>query len=148
MDDSVSLALAHAIAGAERALLAHLASALAARGHHGAGPAVIGFRGQLDCGPNHAAEIARRLGVSRQMVSKTVRELEAKGFLSQTPDPEKGNRKVIVFTEAGMLLMSDARAVLAALDAALAAEGMGAELSVLEAGLGRLTAALGRIAQG
>jgi len=137
MVDSLTLRLALAIGEAERALLGHLAQALAARGYRGASPSALGFLGQLDCGVNHGSEIARRLGVSRQMVAKTVRELTAAGFLEVAPDPEKGNRKVILFTDLGMRLIADTRAILADLDARVAgafgAEGAGSAIAALEA---------------
>jgi len=116
MVESRALRLAVALMGAERALLDHLAAALGARGHADVTPSALGFLAQLDCGVNSAAEIARRIGVSRQMVSKTVREMAEAGFLSLAPDPEKGNRKQILFTARGRQLMADARRALADLD--------------------------------
>jgi DNA-binding MarR family transcriptional regulator len=78
--------------------------------------------GQLDCGVNYASDVARALGVSRQMVAKTVADLVRKGWLKQVPDPERGNRKVIRFTAKGERVMSDARAILEEMDGLLDAE--------------------------
>lgn len=138
-----SLRLAQALLAAERALLEHLSEALAERGHRaGVSPAALGFLGQLDCGETSAAEIARRLGVTRQMVSKTAREMEKAGLLALAPDPERRNRKVIRFTPAGERVMADARAALAALDARFARYGGLAAIAELTTRLEDLTARL------
>jgi len=142
---SGSLRLALALSRVHGTLMGLLVEALVGRGHANASAATLGFLGQLDCGVNHAAEIARRLGVSRQMVSRTVRELERQGVLTLAPDPEKGNRKVILFTEEGRRLMDDARAVLAELDGALAREGSGARLPALIGELEAFDRALGTV---
>lgn len=116
MADSRSLRLALLLGRSHATLMDWLLVQLHARGHKDLAVPALEFMGQLDCGINYASEVARALGVSRQMVAKTVLDLSRKGWLEQRPDPEKGNRKVIVFTAAGERVMSDARAVLAELD--------------------------------
>lgn len=116
MAESRSLQLLFQLADAQKLLVEHVAHRLTALGYSGVTSGALGFLGQLDCGPNHASEIARRLGVSRQMVAKTVTEMEHKGWLEQVPDPHLRNRKLIRFTAAGEQLMSNARATLAELD--------------------------------
>ncbi|GAB4149071.1 MAG: winged helix DNA-binding protein [Sphingomonadales bacterium] len=116
MAESQSLRLLFELGAAQARLMDWLAAQLAKRGHAGVTPSALGFLGQLDCGPNHAAAVARRLGVSRQMVAKTVAEMAAKGWLELVPDPVLRNRKVIEFTIQGERLMADSRAILAQLD--------------------------------
>ncbi len=54
--------------------------------------------------PTHMAELARRLAISRQAVHKTVGELARRGLLALLDDPERGNSKLVVYTERGRLL--------------------------------------------
>lgn len=119
MAESRSLRLALLLGRAHAALMDWLVARLHTCGHKALTVPALEFMGQLDCGINYASEVARALGVSRQMVAKTVMDLSRKGWLEQSPDPEKGNRKVIVFTAEGERIMSDARTVLADLDTRL-----------------------------
>lgn len=80
------------------------------------------FLGALDCGPNHAAELARGMGISRQAVHKKIKELEALGWLQTVSDTELGNQRVILFTAEGERMMSCARKHFAELDKALLAQ--------------------------
>lgn len=77
----------------------------------------LSFMGSLDCGENFAAALARSLGISRQAVHKTVRELETAGWLKTRPDDALGNQRVIVFTQEGERMMACARGHFLALDA-------------------------------
>lgn len=117
MVESHSLSLVFLLGEAQDALMAHVAGQLDARGHTGVTTSALGFLGQLDCGVNYASAIAEKLGVSRQMIAKTVAEMERKRWLEQGADPARRNRKVIRFTCEGERLMADARQVLAELDA-------------------------------
>jgi len=51
--------------------------------------------------PTSMAELARRLAISRQAVHKTVAELVRRGILDVRDDPEKGNAKLVVYTDKG-----------------------------------------------
>ncbi len=51
--------------------------------------------------PMSMAEISRRLGISRQAVHKTVVELVRRGILKVQDDPERGNSKLVVYTDKG-----------------------------------------------
>lgn len=82
--------------------------------------------GNLDCGATHAAQIAQRMQVSRQAISKTLRELQSLGFVSLEDDQSRRNQKLVVMTERGMRLAVDARAQLHAIETEIAAE-IGAE---------------------
>jgi len=77
-------------------------------------PASLNFLSTLECGINYASEIARNIGVSRQMVAKTVKELCNKGYLEQVEST--GKQKQIVFTEKGELLIAESRKILSNID--------------------------------
>jgi DNA-binding MarR family transcriptional regulator len=51
--------------------------------------------------PTSMSELARRLAISRQAVHKTVAELARRGILEIRGDPERGNSKLVVYTERG-----------------------------------------------
>jgi DNA-binding MarR family transcriptional regulator len=51
--------------------------------------------------PMSMAEIARRLAISRQAVHKTVNELARRGVLEIRDDPERGNSKLVSYTQRG-----------------------------------------------
>jgi len=121
MVDSLSLRLVFALEGARERILQQVSLTLAGKGYD-VSPATLGFLGQLDCGPNWSAELARQMGVSRQMVHKTVRDLVAQGYLCLYDDPARGNQKIIRFTETGTQLMVEARRALRTLDDHLAAK--------------------------
>ncbi len=76
--------------------------------------------GNLDCGTTHAAAVADRMGVSRQAIARTLREMEASGYLRLERDPVRQNQKVIVMTPEGEKLALAARAALAETEAVLA----------------------------
>jgi len=92
----------------------YLSNTLKSNGYKFASPSALNFLSALECGVNYASEIARNLGVSRQMVAKTVKELCLAGYLEQLSGV--GKQKKIVFTITGELLMSDARKLLAEID--------------------------------
>ena len=142
MVESDSLSLAFQFAQAHDALLAYLAAELTARGHEGITVSALGFLAQLDCGVNQASAIAQKLGVSRQMIAKTVAEMERAGWLVQERDAQRRNRKVIRFTAAGEQLMADTRLVLAELDQTLTAQSGVGFVSDLAERLSRLTNSL------
>lgn len=77
--------------------------------------------GNLDCGATHAAQIAERMQVSRQAVSKTLRELQSLGLLTLVDDPARGNQKLVVMTERGRELAIVARRQLQVIEAEIAA---------------------------
>jgi len=115
--DSQSLKLAFASRRLHEAILHRVASRLISMGYEAATPAALDFLGALECGDNHASEIARMMGVSRQWVAKNVAQFCRLGYLEQIPGAGRGKR--IVFTTRGEALMADARRELAALDAIL-----------------------------
>jgi len=112
--DSQSLQLVFATSNAYDALINFLSEELTRQNYEFISPSVLTFLGSLECGVNYGSDIARNLGVSRQMVAKTVKDLTRKGYL-QTED-DTGKKKRILFTNHGEALMADARKVLADLD--------------------------------
>lgn len=84
--------------------------------------AQLTFFGALDCGATHAAGVAGRLGISRQAVSRTAREMEAQGLLRLCPDEDRLNHNLLVMTERGEALAMAGRAALAEIEARLGPE--------------------------
>lgn len=119
MVDSLTLRLYHASRAFQSRVADALVTVLQARGHQGLGAGQLAFLAELDCGANHAAEMARRAGVSRQAVHKQVKELVARGLLEFSVDDTRRNQKVISFTTAGTALMAECRQLLAEMDDAL-----------------------------
>jgi len=96
--------------------------------------------GNLDCGATHAARIAQRMRVSRQAISKSLRELQRLGFIRLEDDPERRNQKLVVMTERGTELALEARGELREIEAEIAdhigASAMEALRLALEKGWG------------
>lgn len=93
---------------------------MAARGHPPLTEAQTALLSNLDCGTTYASAAATRMGISRQAVYRTVRELAALGLLRLDDDTEKRNQKLIVMTDKANTLVTDARACLTEIEAELA----------------------------
>jgi DNA-binding MarR family transcriptional regulator len=115
MVGSRSLRLVAASGVVRARVVAWVARGLAEDGFDGVSPSALEFLDVLDCGVTVAADVARSIGVSRQMVAKTVKELSDLGLLEQTGG--KGRRKEIQFTDRGERLMARVRERLRELDA-------------------------------
>ena len=96
--------------------------------------------GNLDCGATHAAQIAHRMQVSRQAISKSLRELQALGFIQLENDHDRRNQKLVVMTKRGLQLAVAARSELRDIETAIArrigAEAIAALRGALEKGWG------------
>jgi DNA-binding MarR family transcriptional regulator len=92
---------------------------MAERGHTELTIPHLIFLANLDCGVTHASLVARRMGVSRQAVFRTVRELQELDILLLEADPERRNQKIIQMTSRGGKVVTDARACLEAVEAAI-----------------------------
>jgi DNA-binding MarR family transcriptional regulator len=114
MVESHSLQLILAAAQVQESTSLFVSKSLTDKGYKSATPSFLNFLSTLECGVNYGSEIARALGVSRQMVAKTVKALCSAGYLEQRDG--LGKQKEIVFTETGEMLMSDARQLLADID--------------------------------
>ncbi len=117
MVESHSLPLVLAAAQVHEKITLYLSESLKKKGYKFISPSMLNFLSTLECGINYGSEIARTLGVSRQMVAKTVKELCKANYLEQREG--LGRQKEIVFTEVGELLMSDARQLLSGVDKVL-----------------------------
>ena len=117
MVESQSLQLVLSAAQVHEKISFYLSTSLKKQGYEFASPSILNFLSTLECGVNYGSEIARTLGVSRQMVAKTVKELCNANYLEQREG--LGKQKEIVFTNTGELLMSDARQLLADVDKVL-----------------------------
>jgi DNA-binding MarR family transcriptional regulator len=59
-------------------------------------------------------ELARRAGVTKQAMMVVVDELEVRGFVRRTPDPDDGRAKVVRLTARGRTLGAECRRAVAA----------------------------------
>ncbi|WP_211317027.1 MarR family winged helix-turn-helix transcriptional regulator [Arenicella xantha] len=114
MLESQSLQLIQSAQRLNDLITQYLSQRLVEKGYESLTPSLLAFLSILECGVNYGSEIARNLGVTRQMVSKTVKQLCQLGYLEQIDGV--GKQKEIHFTETGEYLMSDARQLLAELD--------------------------------
>ncbi len=114
MVDSISLQILLHASQVQVAISIYLSKHLQEKGYDSVTPAILGFISHLECGVNYGSEIARQMGVSRQMVAKTVKELCNAGYLEQKKG--HGKQKEIRFTKKGKQLVSDARTLLSGLD--------------------------------
>jgi DNA-binding MarR family transcriptional regulator len=80
----------------------------------------------LDPDGTTVAELARRLGVTRQTTHQAVHGLLALGLLEQVPDPSSARNRLIRITAEGVRVHRRAQATLAVIEDALA-ERIGAE---------------------
>ena len=62
-------------------------------------------------------ELARRAGVTKQAMMVVVDDLEVRGFVRRTPDPEDGRAKVVRLTARGRTLAAECRRAVAAVEA-------------------------------
>jgi len=56
----------------------------------------------VDLEGTRSTELARRLGISKQAVGKTINELEEKGLLKRVADCADGRAFLVSFTDAGV----------------------------------------------
>lgn len=131
MADSRSLKLVHLVSNFERRVQKWLVELLHGKGFTGLTQSQLSFLGALDCGPNNASQIANDLGITRQAVHKTVKELEILGWLRSEADPIRRNQRIITFTDEGERMMSEARALFKQLDERLFANWKPNELDAV-----------------
>lgn len=112
--ESQSLKLIQSASRLNDVITKYLSERLVEKGYTSLTPSLLSFLSILECGVNYGSEIARNLGVTRQMVAKTVKELCRLGYLEQIDSA--GKQKEIHFTENGEYLMSDARQLLSEVD--------------------------------
>ena len=122
-----------------RVLIDELHAELARRGHPDMRP-MHGFVFQaIGPGGTTAAELGRRLGISKQAAGKTIDTLQQLGYLERGPDPGDARRKVVRLTDRAVDALGLSARIFDDLRARWA-EILGAErLRALEADLRRVT---------
>jgi DNA-binding MarR family transcriptional regulator len=97
-----------------------LVERLHARGHGPVQRAHITVLGNIHTEGTRLVELARRLGVTRQAASQMVQQIEQKGFLERTPDPEDARAVLVRHTSAGRALLLDALTLMNEIEAGYA----------------------------
>jgi DNA-binding MarR family transcriptional regulator len=122
-------------------LIDELHAELARQGHPEARP-LHGFVFQaIGRDGTTAAELGRRLGVSKQAAGKTIDSLERLGYLERGTDPRDARRKVVRLTDRGVDVLTRSARIFEHLRARWA-RVLGAErLRALEADLRKMTPA-------
>jgi DNA-binding MarR family transcriptional regulator len=116
-----NIALGQLLLSAQQWTFQGVLNLMAERGHAEFTVAHLMFLANLDCGVTHAALVARRLGITRQAVYRTTRELQDLDVLALESDPQRRNQKVIRMTPRGLKVVSIARACLDEVEAAIRA---------------------------
>ena len=114
-----TIALGQLLLNAQQWTFQGVLNLMAERGHAEFTVAHLMFLANLDCGVTHAALVARRLGVTRQAVYRTTRELQDLDVLALESDPQRRNQKIIRMTPRGLQVVSVARACLDAVESAI-----------------------------
>ncbi|MFF0271061.1 MarR family winged helix-turn-helix transcriptional regulator [Kribbella sp. NPDC004536] len=73
-------------------------------------------------GPVTIGTLAEQLGVTQQAASKTVADLEKRGYVRRRPDPEDARARQVALTDRGDAVIAAARNHRAALDLEMRAE--------------------------
>lgn len=113
IDASARQPLGQLLINATQWMSVSLLHLMRARGHSDLSSAHLAFFCSLDCGTTHASNVARRMGISRQAVYKTTKELQHLGVLELLVDPSDRRQKVISMTKRGERIALDARASMA-----------------------------------
>jgi DNA-binding MarR family transcriptional regulator len=110
--------IARRLLAAHRALAADLVLELEERGWPGlrASQAALVLNVDRRSG-TRLTELARRAGITKQATMVVVDELEVRGLVRRTPDPEDGRAKVVRLTARGRTLAAECRRAVAAVEA-------------------------------
>jgi DNA-binding MarR family transcriptional regulator len=93
--------LALLLLGGFEAMVDDVVAQLASRGHAGVRPVHEFALRAIDGGAHNAADLGRRLSVSRQAAAKTIAALEQMGYVDRVADARDGRRKRLVVTPRG-----------------------------------------------
>jgi DNA-binding MarR family transcriptional regulator len=96
--------IAPAIGAASRGVTAALMAHVSACGFEGVTPALAGLMPLLDAEGARVGVLALRAGVTKQAVSQLLRELEARGYVEQAPDPADTRARIVRLTPLGEAL--------------------------------------------
>jgi DNA-binding MarR family transcriptional regulator len=112
--------IARLLLRAVRAVQSTYIERLQQRGHPGLRtghiPVFAGLNAEGDTG-TRITDLANRAGMTRQMMGRLVRELEALGYLSTATHPDDQRAVVVTMTEHGQSIRTGAAAVIAELEA-------------------------------
>lgn len=95
-----------------RSLVDHAQQELAERGYPDHRPVHDFALRAIASGAETAAELARRLQVSRQAAAKTIATLESRGYVTAAADPTDGRRRRLLVTDRGFGLLREGEAVI------------------------------------
>ena len=119
--DPQSLELSLAAHFAAWAMLDEVSARLAAEGYGDTRSADGVIVQHLVDWPRSVSDLAARMGVTQQAASKSVADLEARGYLARRPDPDDGRVRRVTLTDRGHAVVEAARRHRAAVDAEVAA---------------------------
>ena len=130
--------IARLLLRAVRAVQATYIERLQQRGHPGLRtghiPVFAGLNTEGDDG-TRITDLANRAGMTRQMMGRLVRELEALGYLATAAHPDDQRAVVVTMTEHGQSIRTEAAAVIAELEADYAVLLKDPELASLKGAL-------------
>ena len=115
--------IARLLLRAVRAVQSTYIERLQQRGHPGLRTGHIPVFAGLDAegdggdGGTRITDLANRAGMTRQMMGRLVRELEALGYLATATHPDDQRAVVVTMTERGQSIRTEAAAVIAELEA-------------------------------
>ncbi|WP_432893443.1 MarR family winged helix-turn-helix transcriptional regulator [Kribbella sp. CA-245084] len=94
--------LALLLLGGFRSLVDDATDQLAQRGYHDVRPVHDFAMRAIAAGADNAAELGRRLSVSKQAAAKTIAVLQDRGYVTRDADPLDGRRKRLQVTDLGL----------------------------------------------
>lgn len=121
-----------------RSLVDHAQRELADRGYPDHRPVHDFALRAIARGAENAAELARRLQVSRQAAAKTIATLESRGYVVAAADPTDRRRKRLILTDRGLDLLREGEAVITEMRDRWAAEIGAEQLDEIEQRLAQL----------
>ena len=121
-----------------RSLVEHAQRELAERGYPDHRPVHDFAMRAIASGADTAAELGRRLQVSRQAAAKTIAVLESRGYVTTAADPNDGRRKRLIVTERGLDLLRQGEAAITEMRDQWAAKIGAAQLDEFEEQLAQL----------
>lgn len=71
----------------------------------------------IDAAGTRSTVLARRTGISKQAIARSVKELETAGILRRKPDGEDGRAYLVVFTRSGLALLRRMHVAIDAIEA-------------------------------
>lgn len=138
MEQSRGTQLAQLLLGGFDAMVADVSAELARQGHPGVSASLEFALQAIDDGTSSAAELARRLGVSRQAAAKTITALQELGYVAREADPVDARRLQLRVTERGYLMVAVGRQAFDALYDGWAAQLQPGQLELVEDALRKL----------